>query len=161
TDGDIPLDLVHRDVSPQNLFVTYAGAVKVLDFGIAKASDRIARTEAGQVKGKFAYMSPEQCAGKALDRRSDVFALGTVLWETLTLTQLFRRPAELATLKAICENPIPRPSSVVSEISAALDGVSMRALERRREDRYETAAALRKDLIAAVRDRSDDAEPEE
>jgi serine/threonine-protein kinase len=106
-------------------------------------------------------MSPEQCAGKALDRRSDVFALGTVLWETLTLTQLFRRPAELATLKAICELPIPRPSSVVPDISAALDEANMRALERRREDRYETASALRKDLIAAVRDRSDQPEPEE
>src|SRR5262245_61887209 len=73
--------LVHRDISPQNMFVTYSGAVKVLDFGIAQAADRLTRTEAGQVKGKFAYMSPEQCLSQPLDRRSDVFALGVVLYE--------------------------------------------------------------------------------
>ncbi len=161
TDDGIPLDLVHRDVSPQNLFVTYAGAVKVLDFGIAKAADRIAKTEAGQVKGKFAYMSPEQCAGKALDRRSDIFALGTVLWEALTLTQLFRRPSELATLKAICELPIPRPSSVVPGVPLAIDEAVMRALARRREDRYDSAASLRKDLTLALREQRHVLEPEE
>src|SRR4029453_1875254 len=92
-DGD-PINLVHRDVSPQNVFVTYTGDVKVLDFGIATAADRIAQTEAGQVKGKFECMSPEQCMGKPLDRRADVFALGVLFWELSTGLRLFRRPTE-------------------------------------------------------------------
>src|SRR5262249_8141659 len=102
--------VVHRDVSPQNVLGTYAGQVKVVDFGIAKAGDRYTKTEAGQLKGKFEYMSPEQCLSKPLDRRSDVFALGILLHELTTGRRLFKRESELATLKAICEQPVVRPS---------------------------------------------------
>jgi eukaryotic-like serine/threonine-protein kinase len=153
TDGEYPLDLVHRDVSPQNLFVTYTGSVKVLDFGIAKAADRTSRTEAGQVKGKLLYMSPEQCEGKALDRRSDVFALGAVLHELLTGRSLFRRGTPLATLKAICEQDAPPPSTFpgVGPRVRVFDEVCARALARRRDERYLTAAELRRDLVAAMR----------
>ncbi|APR76866.1 serine/threonine protein kinase [Minicystis rosea] len=161
TDDNLPLDIVHRDVSPQNIFVTYSGAVKVLDFGIAKAADRIVRTEAGQVKGKFAYMSPEQCTGKPLDRRSDVFALGAVLYELLTGRRVFKRATELMTLKAICEQPVAPPSTVVASTPAALDAVCLRALERRRDDRYPSAADMRRDLLAAMRTLGHDDDPEE
>jgi len=150
-DEGLPRDLVHRDISPQNVFVTYAGQVKVLDFGIAKAANRSTRTEAGQVKGKFAYMSPEQCLGKHLDRRSDIFALGIVLWELSTGHRLFRRKSEHLTFKAICEDPIRRPSEVAPDYPAALEKVCMRALARRREDRYQTALEMRRDLMSAAR----------
>src|SRR5262249_31769882 len=93
-----PQNLVHRDVSPQNVMISYDGSVKLLDFGVATVADRLTRTEAGQVKGKFEYMSPEQCRGKPLDRRSDVFALGAVLYELSTSRRLFRRSTELMTL---------------------------------------------------------------
>ena len=161
TDGEAPLDVVHRDVSPQNIFITYAGGVKVLDFGIAKAADRTVRTEAGQVKGKFAYMSPEQCLGKPLDRRTDVFALGAVLHELLTGRRVFKRATEMLTFKAICEQPVPPPSSVLASVPAALDEVCLRALARDREDRYATAADMRRDLLAAMRGLGREDDPEE
>src|SRR5439155_7878943 len=88
-----PLAVVHRDVSPQNLVITYEGLLKIVDFGIAKAVDRMTRTATGMIKGKFAYMSPEQCKNQPLDRRSDLFSLGIVLWELLTGKRLFRRGA--------------------------------------------------------------------
>jgi serine/threonine-protein kinase len=152
TDEDgYPRDLVHRDVSPQNVFVTYTGQTKVLDFGIAKAANRSTQTEAGQVKGKFGYMSPEQCLGKPLDRRSDVFSLGVLLWETTTGRRLFKRASDLLIFKAICEDPIPRPSEVSAGYPAELERVCMKALSRRREDRYPTALEMRRDLLQAAR----------
>lgn len=105
-----PLELVHRDVTPQNVFVTYGGEIKLLDFGIAKAADRSTRTETGMVKGKFAYMSPEQCLGKPLDRRSDLFSLAILLYELTTGRRLFKCASELLTFRAICELPIVPPS---------------------------------------------------
>lgn len=145
-----PRDLVHRDISPQNLFVTYSGQVKLLDFGIAKAADRRTQTEAGQVKGKFAYMSPEQCQGKALDRRSDVFSMGIVLWESLSGARLFARSSELLTFRAICEDPTPPllgPGAEIEELVAACD----RALERSKVKRFPTAMELRRQLLPVVR----------
>src|SRR5262249_15783747 len=103
------LNVVHRDVSPQNVCVTYEGAVKVLDFGIAKATDRITKTETGTVKGKFPYMSPEHCLGHWLDRRSDVFSLAVVLYELSTRHRLFKRGSEPATIRAVLEEPILPP----------------------------------------------------
>ncbi len=150
-DEGLPRDLVHRDVSPQNVFVTYAGQVKVLDFGIAKAANRSTRTEAGQVKGKFAYMSPEQCLGKPLDRRSDIFALGIVLWEISTGRRLFKRNSEHLTFKAICDERILSPSDIAPDYPPALEKVVMKALARRREDRYQTAQEMRRDLLTAAR----------
>jgi hypothetical protein len=146
-----PQSIVHRDISPQNLFITYSGEVKVLDFGIAMTADRITRTEAGQLKGKLEYMSPEQAAGRELDRRSDLFALGTLLYELTTGRRLFKRESQLATLKAIAEEPVVPPSRVDEHYPKSLERIVLRALERRREDRYATAAEMRKELVAALR----------
>ncbi len=159
-DEGTPLDLVHRDVSPQNLFITYGGAVKILDFGIAKVSNRSTKTEPGQIKGKYAYMSPEQCAGKNLDRRSDVFSLGIVFHELLTGHRLFARPTEMETLRAVCEGSIAPPSKVAPGVPAAIESVCLRALERRREERYASCAEMRKDLLGALRARGSTDDPE-
>ncbi|MEQ8891109.1 MAG: serine/threonine-protein kinase, partial [Sandaracinaceae bacterium] len=126
-DGEL-LDVVHRDVSPQNLFVGYDGTVKVLDFGIAKAAGRITRTEAGMLKGKFEYMSPEQARGDALDRRSDVFALGIVLYELSTQHRLFRRASHTETLRAVIGAEVPPPSEIDPSYPAVLEEVCLRAL---------------------------------
>ncbi|MBZ0232427.1 MAG: serine/threonine protein kinase, partial [Deltaproteobacteria bacterium] len=144
------LNLVHRDVSPQNVFVTYDGAVKVLDFGIAAGSHRLAHTATGQLKGKFSYMSPEQCRGEPLDLRSDVFSLGVVLYELTTQRRLFARTNELLVLKAVCEEPIARPSRELRDYPPFLEDICMRALARDRSERYPSARAMRDDLIAAT-----------
>jgi serine/threonine-protein kinase len=145
-------ELVHRDMTPQNLFVTYDGAVKVLDFGVAKATDRMAKTEAGQIKGKFEYMSPEQCLGKPLDRRSDIFALGVVLYEMSTGTRLFKRSTQLVTMKAICDEAIRPPSSLRPDYPPALEQIVMTALKRSPSERWATAAQMRRALLTAMRD---------
>jgi eukaryotic-like serine/threonine-protein kinase len=145
-----PLHLVHRDISLSNIFVTYAGDVKVLDFGIATAAHRLTRTATGQVKGKFSYMSPEQCRGETLDLRSDVFSLGVVLFELTTQRRLFKRANELMVLKAVTEMPIPRPTREVRGYPKDLEAIVLKALARDREDRYESAQALRDDLRAAI-----------
>jgi eukaryotic-like serine/threonine-protein kinase len=145
------LGVVHRDVSPQNIFVTYGGAVKVLDFGIAVARDRLSKTETGQLKGKFEYMAPEQCRGKPLDRRADVFALGAVLYECSLRRRLFKRENQLLTLKAITAEAIPAPTAIDPSYPAELERVVLRALARSRSERYQSAAELRRDLIAVSR----------
>ena len=106
-----PLGLVHRDVSPQNVLVTYEGGVKLVDFGIAKATRAVdaAQTQAGLLKGKYAYMSPEQARGQPVDARSDVFCAGVLLWELATWQRLFKRPTDMATLMAVAEEPIRAP----------------------------------------------------
>jgi serine/threonine-protein kinase len=144
------LDLVHRDVSPQNVFVTYGGDVKLLDFGVATAAYRLTQTASGEVKGKYAYMSPEQCRGEPLDNRSDIFSLGTVLYELTTQRRLFKRPNELQVMKAICDEPVPRPSREIDDYPDVLEAICMRALARNRKDRYATAAEMREDLLAAI-----------
>jgi serine/threonine-protein kinase len=146
------LHLVHRDVSPQNLVVTYDGHVKVLDFGIAMAADRIARTEAGQVKGKFEYMSPEQTLGEALDRRSDVFSLGIVLYELVTSRRLYQRGGHAKVLQAINTEPLVPPSRIVEGIPEELDDICLRALAHERDERYATAAEMRRDLLDLPRE---------
>jgi eukaryotic-like serine/threonine-protein kinase len=146
-----PLGVVHRDVSPQNIFVTYDGAVKILDFGIAVAKDRVTKTETGQLKGKFEYMAPEQCLGKALDRRADVFALGAVLYEITLQRRLFKRQNQLLTLRAVTTDPIPVPSTLDAKYPRELERVLLRALSRSRSGRYRTAADMRRDLIDASR----------
>jgi serine/threonine-protein kinase len=159
SDDGAPQNLVHRDVSPQNVFVTYQGQVKVIDFGVAKAADRIARTEAGQVKGKFEYMAPEQVRGEPIDRRTDVFALGVLLYELGTMRRLFKRFNQLAIVKAITEDPIVPPSRVAPDFPARLEPICMRALARVPASRYATAAEMRKDLLAATRDMNGPDEP--
>jgi eukaryotic-like serine/threonine-protein kinase len=153
--------VVHRDVSPDNVFIGYDGTVRLLDFGIAKAADRITRTEAGELKGKFAYMSPEQCAGRPLDRRSDLFSLAVVLFEALTLRKLFRRPSTLATMRAVLDDPIPRVRDFRAECPAEVDAVVARALERNLASRHANALELRAALREALQRTTPDASPDQ
>jgi serine/threonine protein kinase len=154
-------NLVHRDVSPANIFVTYAGEVKVIDFGIAVAADRVSRTDAGQVKGKYAYMSPEQCMGQRLDARSDIFSLGIVLYEMSTCRRLFRRTSDMLTLQAICHEDVVPPSRLVPRYPASLEAVVLKALSRDKERRYQSAAEMRRDLVAISRELNANKVPEE
>jgi serine/threonine protein kinase len=146
-----PLGIIHRDVSPQNLIMTFEGLVKVLDFGIAKAHDRRSKTKTGLVKGKFSYMSPEQCLGQALDRRSDVFALGIVLFELSTARRLFKRGSTYDTYTAITKADVPRPRTLNPKIDPAVEAVILRALQLRVEDRYATAEEMQEALDQAMR----------
>src|SRR5690606_9982921 len=155
------LGLVHRDVSPQNVFVTYGGDVKLLDFGVATAAHRLTQTASGEVKGKYAYMSPEQCRGEPLDRRSDIFSLGTVLYELTTLHRLFKRPNELQVMRAITEDPIPRPSHELPDYPPVLEEICVRALARDPDERYESAAEMREDLLKAMQEIGLDGDPHE
>jgi eukaryotic-like serine/threonine-protein kinase len=136
-----PLKVVHRDVSPQNILVSFDGSVKVVDFGIAKAADTVSNTRSGAIKGKFAYMAPEQAAGKSLDHRTDIFSVGLVLYELLTGVRPLKRDSELATLQAALECKI-EPPSTVAEVPSELDSVVMRALEKEPNDRYRDAREL-------------------
>ena len=138
-----PLKIVHRDVSPSNIFLTHQGVVKVLDFGIAKAEGKLVHTEGGVLKGKFFYMSPEQVRGQELDGRSDVFALGAVLHELLTGHPTFERTSALAALKAIADEPIPRLSDLVAGVPMDLEAVVTRALEREPRLRWQSASDMR------------------
>ena len=137
-----PLGIVHRDVSLSNIMVGYDGSVKVTDFGIAKATSRSAQTETGARKGKLAYMSPEQCLGKAIDRRSDVFALGIVLYELVTARRLFKADSDYLVMNAIVLGEIRPPSRLRADVPPALDAIVLRALERKPADRYQTAGDL-------------------
>ncbi len=150
TDGE-PLSLIHRDISPENILVAYDGSAKLLDFGVAKAANRIAQTEAGVVKGKFAYMSPEQSRGEALDRRSDIFSLGVVLYELLAARRLFRRENQPATLKALWSLDIVPPSTHDATLPPEVDEVCLRALSRDPVGRFPSAAEMRAALLTAAR----------
>ena len=142
----LPLSIVHRDVSPQNVAVLYDGAVKLLDFGIAKARERLSETTTTGMKGKYAYMSPEQCVGEPMDHRSDIFSCGVVLWELLTRRRLFKHQNKLMVLKMISEGHVAEPSRVNPEIPTELDPICLRALAKRPRDRYQTADDLADDL---------------
>ncbi len=145
TDGE-SLRVVHRDVSAENLFVTYDGATQVVDFGIAHARQRVHSTEAGQVKGTFPYMAPEQMTSAVVDRRVDVWALGTVLWELLTLRKLFLRETDVNTMYAVLSGEIQPPSEYRSEVSAELDEIVLKALERSPDARWQSAREMGKAL---------------
>ena len=139
----VPLGIVHRDVSPENILVGYDGSVKVADFGIAKATHRSLKTESGIRKGKVSYMSPEQCVGLPVDRRSDIFALGIVLYESLTARRLFKAGNDFLTMRAIVRNKIPPPSTVWPQIPLELEGIVMKALSPCPDARYATADEMR------------------
>jgi serine/threonine protein kinase len=145
-----PINLIHRDISPQNLFVTVDGIVKVLDFGVAKARTVSAKAISGNLKGKYAYMAPEQLRGQALDRRADIFALGVVLFAMLTGKHLFRRESELLTFKAITEEPIMRAQELRADLPREIDEAIVRALSRDREVRFPTARAFGEAVVRAV-----------
>jgi serine/threonine-protein kinase len=141
-----PLHLVHRDVSPQNVLVGFDGSVKLIDFGVAKAAGRAQHTATGILKGKFPYMSPEQATGEELDARSDVFALGIVLWEQLTGRRLFKGENDLATQRLVRACQVPAPSSVEPSVPQGLDPITLKALARDAKDRYADAAEFRNAL---------------
>ncbi len=134
-----PLGIVHRDVSPSNLMVSFEGGVKVVDFGVAKAADRMSETRAGTVKGKISYLSPEQCRGGNVDRRTDLYALGIVFWEMLALERLYRRTSDFDNTSAIVNEATPPPSSRGRALPPALDALVLRLLAKDPADRYQTA----------------------
>jgi len=137
-----PLGIVHRDISPQNILVTFEGGVKVVDFGIAKAADQATVTRSGVLKGKYSYMSPEQASGKKVDHRTDLFALGVVLYELLTGTRLFKRSSDIQTLNAVTDCEVAPPSQVNSRVPTSLDPVVLKALAKHPDDRYADAGGL-------------------
>jgi serine/threonine-protein kinase len=145
-----PLGVVHRDVSPQNIIVGIDGSSRLIDFGVAKASHRLTETKSGSVKGKYSYMAPEQARGQEVDRRTDIFAAGVVLHECLTDKRLFRGENELDTVRRIMELDIPVPSSIQPAIPAALDAVTLKALARPAEQRFQTAVEMAEAIEHAV-----------
>jgi eukaryotic-like serine/threonine-protein kinase len=138
-----PLNIVHRDVTPENIFVAFDGMVKVLDFGIAKATNQVEETRSGELKGKVSYMSPEQCQGKAVDCRSDIFSVGVALYEWLTGFKLFTGESEVAVMRSITEGKIYAPSYFKADIPEPVEAILMKALEKDRDRRYQTAAEMR------------------
>ncbi|MFC1654823.1 serine/threonine protein kinase, partial [Myxococcota bacterium] len=134
--------VVHRDVSPHNVIVSFQGGVKLVDFGIAKARSQISTTIPGRVKGKHAYMSPEQCQGQELDGRSDIFSASTVMYELVTWTRLFKRKTDLETLKAINSGDIRSPRELVPELDEELEAIILKGLSRQKEQRYQTAQEM-------------------
>jgi eukaryotic-like serine/threonine-protein kinase len=137
-----PLGAIHRDVTPSNVILTPAGEVKLLDFGVATFKDAQQATKSGTVKGKPAYLAPEQLEGKSIDGRVDLFSLGIVMHEMMTLQHLFAGDSDLGTVKQIMEMEIPRPSAQRNDVPEALERVVMRALERDRAKRFATAGEM-------------------
>ncbi|MEM9191647.1 MAG: protein kinase [Myxococcota bacterium] len=141
-----PLGIVHRDVSPANVMVRYDGVVKLVDFGVAKEDSSV--TQSGTIKGKFAYMSPEQAQGRSLDGRSDVFSAGVVLYELLTGRRAYRQTSQFETLRAIVEKELPPPSESNPRVPPRLDAIVRRCMAKDPHKRYLSAAALQEDLLA-------------
>jgi TonB family protein len=146
------LGLVHRDVSPQNVLISFAGDVKLCDFGIAKAATKASQTRAGALKGKLQYMSPEQAWGKDIDHRSDIFSLGLVLYEMLTSEKVFAGDSELSVLEQVRDPIIPAPSTKNPDIDAEIDRIVFLALNADREERYQSAQDFQRDLERVLRD---------
>jgi serine/threonine-protein kinase len=145
-----PLHVVHRDVSPDNIFVTYTGQVKVVDFGIAKALGSTSKTQTGMIKGKVSYMSPEQACGEAVDRRSDVFSLGVILWEVSTGQRLFSGMPDIAVMHRLTSNNIPRPGTVHGAVDERLEAIVMKAMAYDPAERHQSAGELAKALEALL-----------
>jgi serine/threonine-protein kinase len=147
-----PLNIVHRDVSPANIMVGYDGSVKVLDFGIAKAEERATKTVGGTIKGKYGYMSPEQCKGKPIDRRSDIFALGICLYELTTLRRAFKGNDDFETMKRIVAGDVILPSVAVAGYPRELEAIILTAMANDPNARFQTAQEMTEALDAfAVR----------
>jgi hypothetical protein len=142
TSNGKPMNMVHRDISPQNLVISFEGVVKVVDFGIARAELRETKTKAGTIKGKFAYMSPEQCVATNVDRRTDVFALGVIVHELLTGRRLFKRNSPYETYQAVIACEVEPPSRINNQLDPALDAIVLKAVAKDKEKRYPTAEAF-------------------
>ncbi|QQR80194.1 MAG: serine/threonine protein kinase [Deltaproteobacteria bacterium] len=141
-----PLHIVHRDISPQNVILSVYGTVKIIDFGIAKAKNKVTVTDSGVLKGKFAYMSPEHAEGLKLDHRNDIFSLGVILYELLTSERLFKGKNNQETVKRVKKARVPLPSERRPEIPKALDDIVLKALSRDRNQRYQSAGDFSRDL---------------
>ena len=144
-----PLGIVHRDISPHNIFVTYEGAVKVVDFGVAKAAERLEQTKTGTLKGKVQYFAPEQLEGKPIDRGVDIWAMGICLWEALTMRHLFKRETDAASMMAIIKGEVTPPGQFVA-LPEGLQDVTMRALAREREHRFSSARDVSRELQRVI-----------
>jgi serine/threonine protein kinase len=145
-----PLGIVHRDVSPHNVLLAFKGHVKLIDFGVAKAHGRPGDTQTGSLRGKLAYMPPEQAFGRSVDRRADVYALGVVLWEMLTMRRLFNAENDFALLEMVRSPSVTPPSALVADIPSELEAVVMAALAPDPAARPATAEELRARLVGAV-----------
>jgi serine/threonine protein kinase len=143
-----PLELVHRDISPHNVFVTYDGQVKVLDFGIAKAASSSTHTATGVIKGKIAYMAPEQICGDVVDRRADVYSVGCMLWAAATGKKLWKDVPDVHIMRSVMHGEIPTPQSAQPGCDDELNHIVMRALAWKLEDRYQAALELQQELEA-------------
>jgi len=147
-DAGAPVALIHRDVNPANVFITFDGSIKLFDFGMARTSVRTTlKTAPGVVKGKLPYLAPEQIMQLPLDRRADIFGLGTTLWELLTMQRLFQRGSDVETVRAVHVGPIPDVRTIVPEVPARLSAIVQKALERNRDHRYATAEDLARELL--------------
>ena len=144
------LNLVHRDVSPQNILISDEGDIKLCDFGIAKAASKVSTTMSGALKGKLQYMSPEQAWGKRLDRRSDIFSLGSVLYEMLTGSPLFQGETDMSVLESVREGDVATPSSRGAEVPRRVDQIVLKALAKNPQERYQNASEFEKDLHAVL-----------
>ena len=150
-DRGAPLHVVHRDVNPSNVFLTFDGAVKLFDFGLAKALGQPAKSEHNLVKGKLPYLSPEQILQLPIDCRSDIYMLGTTLWELTTMRRLFKRASDAETLMAVRAGLVPHPRATVPSYPEELWTIVRRALSREPDERYRTAAEMARDLDQFVR----------
>jgi eukaryotic-like serine/threonine-protein kinase len=142
----MPLHIVHRDVSPENIRVAWIGTIKILDFGIAKAATTLHETKTGEIKGKLVYMSPEQVMGKDVDQRADIFSLGVVLYEWLTGLKLFSGENDLAIMNNIIEGKIYPPSYFRDDIPSEVESILMKALEKEPKRRYSNACDMQLDI---------------
>ena len=146
-----PLGVIHRDVNPSNIFLTHGGEVKLIDFGLARARVRVSKSAEGIIKGKIPYLAPEQAHGKPIDRRIDIYALGTTLWEMSTMKRLFKRNTDIDTLKAIRDAKVPDPRVSNPDFPEALWRIIERALKIDRDERYASAEEMRADLDGFAR----------
>jgi eukaryotic-like serine/threonine-protein kinase len=144
-----PLGIVHRDISPKNIFITFDGVIKLLDFGIAKSHHRLSVTRTGTLKGRYPYMAPEQVVDDEVDSRADVFALGICMWEMTTGKRLYQGKTAYEILKKIRDQRVPRPSEIVPGYPPAVEAVAMRALAKPREKRYQSCLDMQRALEKA------------
>jgi eukaryotic-like serine/threonine-protein kinase len=141
-----PLGIVHRDITPENVVCSFDGTVKILDFGIAKAANSVEQQRPGEIKGKLSYMSPEQCMGRPLDHRSDLFSLGVVFYEWVTGFKLFTGESDVAVLKAITDGKIYSPSYFKPDVPEPIETILMKALEKDPAKRYQSAWEMQYDI---------------